>query len=149
MKHGGRKSTGLVCQFASFVVETEPSNMRKRGNPFAGRVKTRKKIAIQFTTFESSQERKGKTPAGGGQKWKEHFNRWITGHKEKGQLYFEFEPGNVIEKTWLVDGREATPDQVETIKSFIPEYDGPPEWGMVKIDNIKEARFGGEVYKVN
>lgn len=135
-------------QFATFVIETEPSKMRKRGNPLAGRVKIRKQISVQFQDYAGSQERKGKEPVGRPTPWKEHFNRWLTAHKEKGQLYFEYMPKQVKSKQYLVDDRPATREEIRQIKLNMPPVTESPEWCMVKIDNIKEARMGGNVFQV-
>lgn len=114
------------------VAMTDPSGMRKTNNPYVGRVKKLTKttnVALGYdyvnylkaklakeglTTDYASQKPNGKS-------WYQH-PYILVSDKDATKHYLRcyYRPNTQTKVVWLVDGREATKEEVEEIKSFIP-----------------------------
>ena len=98
-------------------------------NPLLGRVTRDHRVTVTVAgpeTYSNVLEaRTGEAPVG-----KSPWFRWVkdglVAHKETGELYLAAVPTSSKRKiAYLVDGREATTEELETIKAYTPQKDDP------------------------
>lgn len=122
-------SDGGRHTFASITVVTVPK-MNKKNNSFFGRVikKTVMQISLNanYTNIVNNRLEKegGESNFVAKENWHtpvfDGNNGSIVAHREKGGLYLKIIVNKVLENTYFVDGREATTDEINEIKMFIP-----------------------------
>ena len=149
------------------VTETEPT-MRKTNNPFIGRVTKRTTITdpmlgasyenmvnnrIERTTEQTNPDYKAIKPTG-----KHYFNEWCDqSDKDEKTFYLRIGTTKATKRIsqFFVDGREATSNEIDTIKQFLPtkkpcqkQVDAGlsekdvVQWETVKVCNVKEIWQG-------
>lgn len=157
--------------FCRVLTTTEPT-MRKKGNPYDGRVTNiTERLGNLGTNYEnavnSQREREGIAATFSAESmWKgagEHVNKGIVRHKGTGENYLVFYPksdtnGNPMnsDQRWLVDGVAATEEQIAEIKSFMPNRtssgkqgtEKPVPWRVFNLWNVLEVAVAGKVYRL-
>lgn len=160
---------GNKSLFASIVAETDPK-MRKTNNPLNGRVVKRTTSVVQLgnnygsaienrTEKTTGQRAEFETEKPKGKSFLEGYeNLILKSDKDETQLYIRtyYNMANSDPKVeYLVDGRPATEEELETIKSFLPKTYASKKQedaGLVeeiqimprdyKLENIKEIKLG-------
>lgn len=146
---------GTECQFVSLETETEVK-MRKTGNPFVGAVKVTKRNGLVNVNHEERVKRRMKE-AGvapdyeAGETWYLHETTndgkvipLCYSKKNPDAKYLQFFPHRSKGTKFMLNGRELTAEEVEKMKTFIPEKD----WGefkqpviTLKMDSIRRIKF--------
>lgn len=163
---------GMVRNTFGVVVttSTEP-RMNKTGNPYFGRVRkvsviTNVALGRDYQNAVNARlEREGLAADFKAEKpnGKHHFGEGgylLQSDKDETKFYLRLtENKNTTRKVvWLLDGREATDDEVAAIKAFIPLYGGSAKqaaFGLneevkvtdVLLENVTEIRQGNKVLK--
>jgi hypothetical protein len=116
-------------------------------NPLTGRVTRDHRITARVSGVETYSRRlakDGREPAGGTSYWswvRDEEGKVIDGlavHKTNGTLYLVCDP-TTAQRTvrYLVDGREATPEELETIHAYRKDKsDTPPDILLFKLDSV-------------
>ena len=117
--------------------------MNKRGNPLVDRV-TRDHVMVASVAGKGSYTnrlaKRGETPAGTRPAWFHWVADGVVEHNKTGERYVALLPSSVkTTKCFLVDGRPATAEEIETIKSFTPVKDSPADLIFIKIENLINA----------
>lgn len=108
-------------------------------NPLLGRVTRNHRVTVTVAGPETYSnvlpERTGEQPAG-----KAPWFRWVkdgvVAHKETGDLYLAAVPTSAKRTIrYLVDGREATKEELDTISAYSPEK-GEPQFLCFKLENV-------------
>lgn len=166
VKNIKRNTFGVCC-----TLETEP-RMRKTHNPYVGRVtKVTQYINVAlgrdyYAAIENAAERKGldgtmahEKPSG--MDWFD-YPYFLVSDKNPNQYYLRLtlNKNTAVKATYMVDGREATENEVAEIKSFLYDNSYSAKQAAVgladddeqirpfsvKIENIVELHQGGNVY---
>ncbi len=156
----------------SMVTATIPSTMRKTGNPYANKDTVIHKVSkytdalINFNYANSVNNqlvREGKEANFEAQEnwFTKKFDQYngCVGVKVSGdtrQEYLIYKKENVKRIGFAINGVEATTEQSEVIKSFIPAKvmpknqgtDKPVEPQTIKLENIKLIKVKGQYYEV-
>jgi hypothetical protein len=143
--------------FVTFVAETTPT-LRKKGNPLAGRVTKLSRVnGVVGFDYESAVNRQRfreghpDTFTAAPRKWGQRIaGTPIVSHKDT--LYLEVKVEKVLSTTYLVDGREATPEEMAVIQAFLPERAGNPNQEVDRevvlrdyaIESLREITLRGE-----
>lgn len=114
------------------VAMTDPSGMRKTNNPYVGRVKkvtktTNVALGYDYVNYiKSKLAKEGLTTdyvsqKPNGKSWYNH-PYILVSDKDSTKHYLRcyYRPNTQTKVVWLVDGREATKEEIEEIKTFIP-----------------------------
>jgi len=116
-------------------------------NPLTGRVTRDHRVVARVSgveTYRRRLEKEGREPAGGTSYWqwmRDEEGRVIDGlavHKTDGTLYLVCDP-TTAQRTvrYLVDGREATPEELETIEAYRKKKNAtPPDILLFKLDTV-------------
>lgn len=162
---------GSSATFINMVTATVPSDMRKTGNPYAekGTVvhkvsKYNAQINFNYTNAVNNQlTREGKEADFEAQiNWHakkfDQFNGCVCSKMEgdQRQEYLFFRNMNVERIGFSINEVEATKEQTEIIKSFIPKKAMPTNQGTekailvqtIKLQNIKLLKLNGQYYEV-
>jgi hypothetical protein len=162
---------GSSATFISMVTATIPSDMRKTGNPYADKDTTVHKVSkygaqinFNYTNAVNNQlEREGKEADFEAQmNWHkkkfDEFNGCVCSKMEgdQRQEYLFFRNMSVERIGFAINGVEATTEQTEIIKSFIPKKAMPTNQGTekailvqtIKLQNIKLLKLNGQYYEV-
>jgi hypothetical protein len=161
---------------ASVIMCTPPSNMRKTGNPFRDSkvLKVTKAQVMIGHDYEKMVINRSAKVNGtvsdfeaekmSGKVWEipNLIERSITNPDQRYlRLYFNAKSNTEI--SFLIDGVEATPEQTETIKSFIPEraisekqkeeadLDTLKDQIIIsspKVENLRSLKFSGQEFVV-
>ena len=146
---------GTECQFISMETETEVK-MRKTGNPWLGTVKVTKRNGLVNVNHEDRVNRRMKE-AGldpsytAGETWYVHETTadgkvipLCQSKKDANAKYLQFFPHRSRGTKYFLNGRELTAEEVEQMKTFVPEKD----WGefkqpviTLKMDSIRRIKF--------
>ena len=142
--------------FASVQICTD-LKMNKKNNPYYGRVQKKSSLQISLNAVYSNLvnsrlEKEGKendfiakenwhTPVFDGK------NGSLVAHREKGGLYLKVIVNKVLESIYILDGREATTEEINEIKSFIPVkkegvnqgLDNPVIVRVIALENILQV----------
>ena len=118
--------------------------MNKRSNPLVGRV-TRNHTMVANVAGKGSYvnrlAKRGETPANTRPAWFTWIGDGIVQHNTTGERYVALLPSSVkTHKVFLVDGRPATAEEIETIKSFTPAKSAPADLIFVKLENLINAQ---------
>lgn len=147
--------------FITMVTETVP-DMRKTNNPFVGKIYKRSEVnGVYFWDYERAVNRQlvreGKAP-----KFESAPRAWgklMTGTGlvvHKGRFYVQIKVQNVLESGYYYDNdTQLTTEEVVKLKEFLPKRvegarqgtESPVIIRDYAVDNIKEARMMGKVYK--
>lgn len=159
---------GSRATFANFVIETD-AKLKKTGNPYKDEnVRKVSKYNVQlnfnYTNAVNNQlEREGKEANFEAQEnWHtkkyDSFNGCVAMKMEGNQRqeYLFFRKMDVQRIGFMMNDKVATPEQVETIKVFLPSKSAPKNQGTdkpievqtVKLQNIKLLSLEGEFYEV-
>ena len=162
--------SGITAGTKGITIEmiAEPK-MNKRGNPFIGRV-------LKHTTFISPYlgcnygsmvtregQRQGVNDTFNPDtiKWANNVNAYFIEHKTSGDYYLKvgLKPDTIVKSSYLVDGREATAEEVEQIQSFMPapsdskkqseygiEAERQVKWRTINMENVVSVRQGTTTY---
>ncbi len=132
-------------QKGSLTIETTPK-MRKKNNPLYGRVKKTQAISCRLQSYPSVKgvDAEDVTPLD----WGVHLGPFVVKHKETGQIYFQLKPENVLKTITTVDGVTASMAEAKIIEEHTPSPKGG-DWIMVRLENIRYAKFGGQEYNKN
>lgn len=108
-------------------------------NPLLGRVTRDHRITVTVAGPETYsnvlENRTGEAPAGRAP-WFQWVKDGLVAHKQTGALYLAAVPTSSKRKiAYLVDGREATPEELETIKAYTPDK-GDPQFLCFKLENV-------------
>jgi hypothetical protein len=107
-------------------------------NPLTGRVTRDHRIIANVAgigSYGRRLEKEGREPVGK-PTWWEWVKDGVVRHKVTGELYIAALPSSAkLTTRYLVDGREATPKELETIRSYTPEKDNP-EFLLFKMENV-------------
>ena len=158
--------------FINMVTATVPTDMRKKGNPYADKEaytvhkisKYSAQINFNYSNAVNNQlEREGKeADFEAQQNWHkktfDEFNGCICSKMEgdQRQWYLFFRNMNVERIGFAINEVAATPEQETTIKSFIPVRALPQNQGTekailvqtIKLQNIKLLALNGEYYEI-
>jgi hypothetical protein len=116
-------------------------------NPLTGRVTRDHRIVARVSgveTYRRRLEKQGRTPAGAPTYWqwvRDDEGNVIDGlavHKTDGTLYLVCDP-TTAQRTvrYLVDGREATPKELQTIEAYRKKKNAtPPDILLFKLDTV-------------
>lgn len=157
--------------FCRVLTVTQPT-MRKTNNPYYGRVTNiTERLGNLGTNYENAvnnQREREELPESFSAEamWKgagEHVNKNIVRHKDSGENYLVFYPRSNhnglpvnAEQRWLVDGVPATQEQIEEIKSFMPNRTSSGKqgtekivpWRVFNIWNVIEIAVDGKVIRL-
>lgn len=152
--------------FIGFVAETEPK-MRKRGNPYAGRVRKITKISGQINFHYDKAvlrqlEKEGKDASCffAGESWHEPVIREdgtltpFCRHKQNGQMYLRFRSLAVSSVRYVLDsGEEVSKETLEPWLEPASEYknqgtDDPIRFLTYKLESIKELTVDSETHRL-
>ena len=75
--------------------------------------------------------------------WGEHVADFIVRHNN-GQEYFACRPIKFKDRIYMVDGRPATQEEIETIMTWTPKKNDKPSWFMVKMEDVIDFQAEGE-----
>ncbi len=107
-------------------------------NPLLGRVTRDHKLVVNVAgrgSYARRLEKEGQEPVGK-PTWWEWVKDGVAQHKGNGDLYLVGLPTEAKRVTrYLVDGREATPEELQTIRDYSPEGE-PPEFLLFKLENV-------------
>jgi len=108
-------------------------------NPLLGRVTRDHRITVTVAgpeTYSNVLEaRTGEAPAGKAP-WFTWVKDGLVMHKESGALYLAAVPTSAKRVTkYLVDGREATPEELATIRDYSPDK-GEPQFLCFALENV-------------
>ena len=115
--------------------------MNKRNNPLIGRVTRDHRMVVKVAGPESYTQRlneKGETPAGKSP-WYQWVKPGIVQHKITGELYIAAIPHENPSINYLVDGRPATNEELDTIKRFTPEKKDP-DFLCFRLENVENLK---------
>ena len=118
--------------------------MNKRNNPLLGRV-TRSHTMVANVAGRGSYVNRlaarGETPANTRPTWFKWVGDGIVEHNTSGERYVALLPSSVkTSKTFLVDGRVATDEELATIRQFTPVKSAPADLIFIKIENLINAQ---------
>lgn len=146
---------GHSAKFASMLAEVEQKQL-KRGNPLANN-KVTKLVQYQMllnanyqNMVNNQREREGKeanfeAKENWFKKVNDGFNGSIVCNKNnENSYYLLFACNDSKTKKYFIDGVEATPEQIETIKQFKPKSNSSIV-RTVKLDGIKEIKCGAKI----
>jgi hypothetical protein len=116
--------------------------MNKRGNPLLGRVTRDHRLVVTVAgpkSYTNRLEKRGDEPAGKAP-WYKWVKDGVVVHPESGKMYLAALPTGAQRHTrYLVDGREATAEELQIIRQFTPEK-GDPDilcFAMESVDNVQ------------
>lgn len=155
---------GHSATYASMLAEVEQKQL-KRGNPLANSrvtklVQYRMLLNANYQNMVNNQrEREGKeanfeAKENWFKKVNDGFNGSIVCNKSnENSYYLLFACDDSKTEKYFIDGVEATPQQIETIKQFRPKPSSSSRQGLqneiivrtVKLDGIKEIKCGAKV----
>jgi hypothetical protein len=152
--------------FIGFTAETEPK-MRKRGNPYAGRVRKVAKVSGQIDFHydgavlrQLAKEGKDASCFFAGESWHEPVIRAdgtltpFCRHKQNGQMYLRFRLLAVSEVRYVLDsGEDVSKETLEPWLEKASEYknqgtDEPIRFLVYKLENIKELTVDSETHRL-
>lgn len=149
------------ARIVSFIAETVP-DMRKTGNPFIGKVKKVSHVNglinwIYSNAVNRQREREEKVPdfVPLRRSWGERLRgRPFVAHK--GRLYLEVKVQKSIKHEYFIDGKPATEQEQEEIKSFLSkkeegtrqQLDNPVILRDYKLENIKQVSIDNHLLVV-
>ena len=138
--------TTKICagRLATILLDGE-HKMNKGGragvpiNPLLGRVTRDHRIVVTVAgpeTYSNVLEaRTGEAPAGKAP-WFTWVRDGLVAHKQTGELYLAAVPTSAKRVTrYLVDGREATKEELDTIHAYTPDK-GEPQFLCFKLENV-------------
>lgn len=142
-------------QFIS-IEQCTPVKMRKTNNPLDGRdVCKYSKLNVRLNGNYTKQARRETGNAefvAQPRTWGERIGESCI-IQNKGTFYLEYFCMNVLESGYMIDGVHATPEQVETIKEFLPKRKKTTNAGVstdtvrcVKIENILSVTMNKKTY---
>lgn len=162
--------SGITAGTKGITIEmvAEPK-MNKRGNPFIGRVLKRTTFIHPYLgcNYGSMVTREGQRQGIDDSfnpdtiKWANNINAYFIEHKTSGDYYLKVgvKSDTIVKSYYLVDGREATAEEVEQIQSFMPPasdsqkqlaYGIEPEkqikWRTINMEHIVSVRQGAKTY---
>jgi hypothetical protein len=138
---------GHTGHIATVEYVSVPSKMRKgtknNRNPFHGRVESKMRLQIRSKQYhqaegvdeERSQRIRENTEA--------VTQLFIRRYVSTGTEVLSIAPEAILDRTFLVDGREATPEEVAEIKTWISESK-PAEWLTLATSKIQRVAMEGE-----
>jgi len=111
-------------------------------NPLFGRVTRDHRVVVNAAgigSYGRRLEKDGREPVGK-PTWWEWVRDGVVRHKTTGELYFAGLPTSAkINARYLVDGREATESELQTIRAYSPEKDDP-EFLLFKLENVSNLQ---------
>lgn len=116
--------------------------MNKRNNPLLGRVTRDHRLIVTVAgpqSYTNRLDKKGEEPAGKAP-WYKWVKDGVVVHSETGKMYLAALPTNAKRHVkYLVDGREATPEELEIIRQFTPEKGEPNllTFGIENVENVE------------
>ncbi len=130
-------------QVATILIQGE-HKMNKGGrsgvplNPLTGRVTRDHRVVVNVAglgSYGRRLEKDGREPVGK-PTWWEWVKDGVARHKTDGNLYLVGLPSNAQRTIrFLVDGREATPEEIATIREYTPDKDDP-EFLLFRLDSV-------------
>ena len=115
--------------------------MNKRGNPLVGRVTRNHRLIVTVAGPQSYANRLGKQgeePVGR-TPWYRWVKEGVVTHPETGKMYLAALPtGAQRHVKYLVDGREASAEELEVIRQFTPDK-GEPDMLCFAIENVENV----------
>jgi hypothetical protein len=164
---------------ATLLTDVEPDMVKKdrdtkEPNPYLGRIRKRSRVngiigAWNYTNSVNNQrvresdaetvEEVEAVPVFEAlpRAWGERLAGTALVH-HKGQHYVEVKVERAIETVYVIDGEEATPEQIADLRRFLSKRDNEGQRQEVekviilrdyKLDNIRAVRVNGEQYDVN
>ena len=109
-------------------------------NPLLGRVTRDHRLVVTIAGPETYNHiyplRNGGEEAPGKEPWFVWVKDGVVAHKTTGELYLAAVPTSAKRTTrFLVDGRDATPEELETIRDYTPEKEAPG-FLCFKLENV-------------
>lgn len=162
--------SGITAGSKGITIEmiAEPK-MNKRGNSLIGRVLKRTTFTHVYlgcnygsmVTREGQRQGVNDTFNPDTIKWANNVNAYFIEHKTTGDYYLKvgLKSDTIVKSNYLVDGREATADEVEQIQSFMPtpseskkqteygiEAEHQVKWRTINMEHIVSVRQGATTY---